>query len=361
MNENSPDSSATPAFISQAIEASIKIGLLFLLVNWCFDIVRPFIVPIVWGLIIAVASYPGFLKWRALLGNRNTLASFTITLFALSLLIIPTIILSTSLYDSAQLLANNLEKGNLDIPDPSLSVKEWPLIGEKVYQLWLEAANNIEGTLRKISPQLSIAGQWLLGKLGSFGGGILQFIIALVLAGVFLTGADKGKNFFGQIASRLAGDAGLSYLKLSANIVQSVTQGILGVAIIQGVLAGLGFAVMDMPAAGLLAFLVLFLSVIQVGPTIVLLPVGIYMLGEVDTLPGVLFLIWCIGVGILDNILKPILLSRGVDVPMSVVFIGAIGGFISMGIIGLFVGAVILTLSYALFDTWLKTNFDSEN
>ena len=183
---------------------------------------------------------------------------------------------------------------------------------------------------------------------------MLQFILALIIAGVFLTGADKAKAFSHKIAANLAGNEGVRYLSLSGNIVQSVTQGILGVAFIQGILAGIGFTVMDVPAASLLAFMVLFLSVIQVGPTIILLPVGIYMLGETETVPGILFLIWCIGVGIMDNFLKPILLSRGVDVPMSVVFIGAIGGFISMGIIGLFVGAVILTLSYSLFETWLK-------
>ena len=228
------------------------------------------------------------------------------------------------------------------------------MIGEKVFHYWSQAANNLEGTLKQLSPQLKSVGQWLLLRLGSVGGGMLEFIIALIIAGVFLTGADKGKAFGRKIAISLAGEEGIRYLLLSSTIVKSVTQGILGVAFIQAILAGIGFAVMDVPAAALLAFLVLFLSVIQIGPTLILLPVGIYMLGESSTITGVLFLIWCIGVGLVDNILKPIILSRGVDVPMSVVFIGAIGGFISMGIIGLFVGAVILTLSYSLFENWLE-------
>ncbi|NRB39219.1 MAG: AI-2E family transporter [Pseudomonadales bacterium] len=343
-------------FTKHAIEACIRIGLIFMLVAWCFDIVKPFILPIVWAMIIAVATYPLFLRWRAFLGERNKLAAITLTLFALSLIVVPAVILSTGLYESAQILAINLEKGNLDIPDPNNSVKEWPLVGEKLYAFWAQAANNIEGTLKQLAPQLKTFGQWLFGRLGSVGGGMLQFIIALIIAGVLLTGADKGKVFGHRIATGLAGNAGKDYLLLAGNIVQSVTQGILGVALIQGILAGIGFTVMDVPGASLLAFLVLFLSVIQVGPTLILLPVGIYMLGETSTVTGVLFLIWCIAVGLIDNILKPILLSRGVDVPMSVVFIGAIGGFISMGIIGLFVGAVILTLSYSLFDAWLKSS-----
>ena len=346
--------SSSQKFTQQAIEASIRIGLIFVLVAWCFDIIKPFILPLVWAMIIAVASYPLFVSWRHCLGNRNKLAAITLTVFALALMVAPAILLSTGLYESAQILADNLDKGNLDIPDPNQNVKTWPLIGEKVFHYWSQAANNLEGTLKQLSPQLKSVGQWLLLRLGSVGGGMLEFIIALIIAGVFLTGADKGKAFGRKIAISLAGEEGIRYLLLSSTIVKSVTQGILGVAFIQAILAGIGFAVMDVPAAALLAFLVLFLSVIQIGPTLILLPVGIYMLGESSTITGVLFLIWCIGVGLVDNILKPIILSRGVDVPMSVVFIGAIGGFISMGIIGLFVGAVILTLSYSLFENWLE-------
>ena len=340
---------------SQVIEICIKVGILAILASWCFIIVSPFLMPIIWGVIIAVASYPIFVRWQSMLGGRPKIAAFSLTFFALLLLLIPTVNLSAGLFNSAQIIAANLQgESPLQLLQPNEGIKQLPLVGDALYQTWVTASQNMRSTIAHVTPMLKSTGQWILGSLGSFGSSLLQFIIAIILAGFLLAQAESGINLARLFSKKVADDKGDHYIAMAGDTIQSVTLGILGVAIIQSLLAALGFVIMDIPAAGLLALLVLFFSVIQIGPMIILAPVAIYTFMHVSTVPGVIFAIWCLVVGLLDNAMKPILLSRGVDVPMPVIFIGAIGGFLSMGIIGLFVGAVVLTVSYSLFEAWLK-------
>ena len=341
------------AFVNNALEATIRIGLLVLLAAWCFEIVKPFVIPIAWGIIIAVGAYPAFLSLRRRLGGRRVLSATLITLVGLLVLIVPTVMLSGTLIDSAQGLAEGLQEGTIAVPPPSERVKEWPMVGEKLYAYWTQASENLAATLAKIAPQLKAVGSWLLSTAAGAGFAILQFVIAIVLAGVFLANAEAGGKATYAIAARLAEEKGAEFAKLAESTVRSVTRGILGVALIQSLLIGVGFLVMDIPGAGLWVLLCLILSVVQIGPFPVVLPVLIYVFSTADTVPAVLFLIWSLLVGSVDNVLKPILLGRGVEVPMAVIFVGAIGGFIASGIIGLFVGAVVLVLGYKLFLAWL--------
>lgn len=341
-------------FMSKALEATIRIGVLFLLAAWCFDIVKPFIIPIVWGIIIAVAAYPGFLRLRMTLGGRNGLAAALVTLLGLVILITPMIMLSGTLIGSAQQLARGFQEGTIAVPPPPESVKGWPVFGERLAAFWLQASQNLAATAAKIAPQLKAVGSFLLSTAAGAGFGILQFVIAIVIAGVLLARAEVGSRVASGIAIRLAGEKGAELADLAEATVRSVTRGILGVSFIQSLLAGLGFMVMGIPGAGLWALLCLLLSVVQIGIMPITVPILIYVFSTADTVPAVVFLVWSIFVGTLDNILKPVLLGRGVQVPMVVIFIGAIGGFISKGIIGLFVGSVVLALGYKLFLAWLN-------
>jgi predicted PurR-regulated permease PerM len=227
------------------------------------------------------------------------------------------------------------------------------VVGEKLYALWEQASANLAETLAKLAPQFKALGSWLLSTAAGAGFAILQFLIAIVIAGVMLANSEAGGRATRAVARRLAGDQGEGFARLAEATVRSVARGILGVALIQFLLIALGFVVMDIPGAGLWALLCLILSVIQIGPFPVVLPVLIYAFSTSDTVPAVLFLIWNLFAGSVDNVLKPVLLGRGVEVPMAVIFVGAIGGFISSGIIGLFVGAVVLVLGYKLFLAWL--------
>lgn len=339
--------------VATALEAVVRIGILVLLVAWCFSIIQPFFIPIAWGMIIAVSAYPGYLKLRSLFGGRGKLAATTLVILALVLLMVPALMLSETLVDAAQGLAKGFQEGTLTVPPPPQAVRDWPLVGEGLSNLWAQASENLAATVAKLAPQLKAAGGWLLSTAAGAGFGLLQFLLAIIIAGIFLANAEASGAFAYALAARLAGERGADFATLAEATVRSVTRGILGVALIQSILAGIGFMAIGIPGAGLWALLCLLLSTVQIGIFPITLPIVIYVLATADPVPAVLFVIWSLFVGTIDNILKPILLGRGVGVPMAVIFVGAIGGFITSGIIGLFVGAVILVLGYKLFLAWL--------
>jgi predicted PurR-regulated permease PerM len=339
--------------VATALEATVRIGILILLVAWCFSIVRPFFIPIAWGVIIAVSAHPGYLKLRGLVGGRSGLAATTLVILGIVLLMVPAVMLSGTLVDTAQGLAKGFQDGTLAVPPPPESVRDWPLVGEALSTFWSQASGNLMAAVQKIAPQLKAVGGWLLSTAAGAGFGILQFIVAIIIAGVFLANAKASGAFARTLAVRLAGERGADFAELAEATVRSVTRGILGVALIQSILAGIGFMAIGLPGAGLWALLCLLLSTVQIGIFPITIPIVIYVLATADTVPAILFVIWSLFVGSIDNVLKPILLGRGVQVPMAVIFVGAIGGFITSGIIGLFVGAVVLVLSYKLFLAWL--------
>jgi len=352
-NSSNQSLNADGQFLNRAVEATIRIGIIVALAAWCFEIVKPFIIPIIWGMIIATAAFPGYRRLRALLGERAGLAAALFTVLLLILLIVPAILLTDTLVDGAQWLAKGINDGTLKIPPPPESVATWPLIGDLLYPFWELASSNLEDALHQITPYLSKFSTQLLSIGARAGLEILLFVVAIVIAGVLLANSNDCHYAARAIARRLAGERGVHFADLAEVTVRSVSRGILGVAIIQSLLAGLGFLAAGVPGAGLWALLCLLLAVIQVGPALVLIPVVVYVFSTASTLTAVVFLIWSVFVGVLDNILKPVLLGRGVDVPMVVIFAGAIGGFLSMGIIGLFVGSIILVLSYTLILVWL--------
>jgi predicted PurR-regulated permease PerM len=342
-------------FLNRALEAAIRISLVALLVLWCFDIVRPFIIPVIWGVIIAIAAYPGYLQLRKYLGGRSKLAAVLTSIILLVMVLGPTIMLTGTLVESTRGIADDLSDGSLTIPPPAESIREWPLIGEDLDRFWRLASHNTDAALKKIEPQLKTMGAWLLATAAGAGYAILQFIVAIVIAGVLMPNAGGGYNAAQRIATRLTGERGSEIADLAEATVRSVARGILGVALIQALLAGIGFIVAGVPGAGLWALLCLLLSAAQIGIFVIVIPVIIYLFNTADLVVAIGFLIWSIPVGLLDNILKPILLGRGVKTPMVIIFIGAIGGFIASGIIGLFIGAVVLALSWELFLAWLNT------
>jgi predicted PurR-regulated permease PerM len=200
----------------------------------------------------------------------------------------------------------------------------------------------------------------LLSTAAGVGPGLLQFILAILIAVAMLAKAQGAYQFLQALARRIVGARGDDFATLAIATIRSVAQGVLGVALIQAILAGVAMLVMGVPGAGLWALLVLLLAVVQLPPLLILGPVMIYVFASAETVPAVLFMIWGILVNVSDIFLKPMLLGRGVDVPMLVILIGAIGGVMSSGIIGLFVGAVVLALGYKLFIAWLTQDFDAD-
>ncbi|HFD81591.1 MAG TPA: AI-2E family transporter [Gammaproteobacteria bacterium] len=342
-------------FQRRAVDAAIRISLLAGLVVWCFNIVRPFLLPVLWGAILAVAIYPLFLRLRALLGGREKLASVLITLVALAILITPTVMLTDSLVHRSKNLAAEIEAGTLSVPPPPAKVRQWPVVGERLYEAWSLSSTNLEAALEQFKPQVAAASKFLLRTAAGAGKGILMFVVSILIAGALLVYARNSSAAMETIATRLLGDkAGRELVDIAGATIRSVAQGVLGVALIQAVLASIGLIVMGVPYAGLWTLLVLLLAIVQLPPLLILAPIIVYVFSVADTTPAILFMIWSTLVSVSDAFLKPLFLGRGMDIPMLVVLMGAIGGMILSGIIGLFVGAVVLAVGYTLFVAWLE-------
>jgi len=349
---NSPEHTTNST--AQAIEVAIRLGLIFLILAWCLKILTPFLSIVVWGAIIAVALNKPFLKLVEKLGGKRKLAVLLFAIIGIAIILVPVISLSSSMVEGATKLGTEIKAGTIAIPAPPGYVQEWPLIGEKTYAFWLQASQDLGAVLEQYPHQLVSAGNKLLHFAAGVGIGVLQFLISFIIAAVFLMNADGARSSLQRLANRLSGQQGEELLDMSISTIRSVAVGVIGIAFIQALLGGLGMMFAGVPAAGLLAIVVLVLAIAQLPPILVLGPVAFYVFSAESTTVSVMFLVWSILVSSSDMVLKPLFLGRGVDVPMLVILLGAIGGMITSGIVGLFIGAIILALGYKLFGAWVQ-------
>jgi predicted PurR-regulated permease PerM len=341
------------ALSREVVEAAVQIGILVAVVGWCVWIVLPFVVPVIWAIVIAVAVHPLHLKIARTLGGRPTASAALLTVIGLAILIVPTVGVSGSAIETGTSLARSMADGKLHVPPPPEGVAEWPIVGKPIDQLWTTATANLADALVELRPQLEVVGAWLLSSLGGFGAAFIQFVISVAIAGALLARAPESTRIARAISRRLSEEHGDAAIAMSVATVRSVANGVLGIAIFQAILAGAGMAIAGVPYAGIWALLVLVAAVVQLPPLLILGPIIIWVFSAASTAVAVIFAIWSVAVSLSDAALKPLLLGRGVDVPMFVILLGAIGGMITSGIIGLFLGAVVLALGYKLFLGWL--------
>lgn len=338
------------------IQLAIRLGLLAFLIYWTFVLIRPFVPILAWSMVLAVALYPVFNLLSGRLGGRPRLAATIITVINLGIVIGPATWLGLSAVEGVKELAGHLTAGNLVVPSPPESVKNWPLIGSPLYELWNQASNNIRAALREVAPHLKPLAGTMLGLAGNAGVGTLKFILSVVLAGfLFPYGSQlvaAGRGFL----YRIVPDQSEHFLDLAGTTIRAVSQGVIGIAIIQALLAGLGFKLAGIPGAGLLAFAVMILAIVQIGGAIVFLPVVIWIWTDKDFNTALLLTVFFCVVGVLDNVLKPLVMSRGLTTPTLVIFIGVIGGTLAHGIVGLFVGPIILSVAWELTAAWIRTD-----
>lgn len=349
---NSDTLLSTDNFPNTAIETAIKLGIIFLLASLCLRILEPFLMPVFWGIIIAVAIYPLYLKLKNILGGREKLAAMIYTLLTLAILITPTIIIANSLIDVSHTVQQKLEADGLHIPPPEESVKQWPVIGEKVYDTWNMAATDLDKTLERFSPQIKQAVKTGLSAVAGASVAVLQFVFSIIISGVLVVNAEASYRLSKTIFRRLAGE-GASYTETAIGTIRSVAQGVLGIALFQATLAALGMYIMDVPGWGFWSFLVLVVAIAQLPSLLILGPVAAYLFSVTETTPAVIFTIYSVIVSMSDSFLKPFVLGRGINTPVLVILLGAIGGMLLSGIIGLFTGAVILALGYELLVKWI--------
>lgn len=346
--------------ISTAIEIAVNLFLIFIIMAWCLQIVSPFISIIVWAAVIAISMYKPFLKLQALLGGKKKLTLALFTLLGLAVVLVPGWLFVDSIVNSAQDATTAFETGEFHVTPPNESVKDWPIVGNKVYASWSQAASNFEAWLGANAEVLRTVVGGLFKKMAGIGVGVLQFAISVLIAMAFLASADKISGGMQLLFRRLVGDKTEDFMKLTTATVTSVTVGVLGISFIQAFLAGLGMAVVGVPAAGILALVVLIVCIAQLPPWLILFPVIFYVFSVESSTVASIFAVWAVIVSFLDMVLKPIFLGRGVEAPMLVILLGAIGGMIMSGIIGLFVGAIVLALGYKLLEAWLVMDQEEE-
>ncbi len=351
---NDRQSAPDPAFLKNAMAAFVQIAAVVLLLSWCFQIVAPFINVMVWALIMAVAIFPLHLKLAGWLGGRNKLSAILIAVVGLAILVVPTLAMTGSTVDFLGSAADELKGGAIELPPPTDQVKEWPVIGERAFDAWTSASQDLEATINHFGPQLAAIGKSMLGFIGHGAVTVILFVISLLIAGAFLLSADKGYEACCRVASSIAGDRGKELTDLAVATIRSVAKGVLGVAIIQGLMAQIVLMIWSVPGAGIWAGLVLALGIMQLPPILILGPIAVWVFSTADPLSATVFLVLSIVVSFADAVLKPLFLGRGMDIPMLVILLGAIGGAVSFGIIGLFVGSVVLAMGYTIFSSWIR-------
>lgn len=342
------------------IDVYIKILLLSLLLIWSFYIVKPFITLIVWSIILAVALHPLYEKLlKTTKGKKKGLVTSVFILILVALIIIPTINLTGSIIDSGRELYQSFDEGTLKIPPPAENVQEWPLIGEKLYTNWSSASSNLEDFIIKYKDEISNSLGWLFSSFAGLMGSVALGLFALIIAGVFMSSADAGYRSGVNFANRLAAGKGEEFMTMCVSTIRSVVKGILLVAIIQAALAYMGFIVIGLPGASLFALLVLVLAIVQIPALLAMIPAIAIVFSYADTTPAIIFTIYAILVALSDNFLKPMLLGKGLETPMLVILIGALGGMMLQGILGLFIGPVVLALGYQIYSTWVAEGADT--
>ena len=339
----------------ELIDVLIRAGLIAALVILCFQIFNPFLHLMLWAMILAITLYPLQVRLKSRLGNKDGLTATLIVVIAIGILTVPIYLLGDSITRSVDGALDTVKSGDFHIPPPAESVATWPLVGKPIYNFWLQATADLTGMLLKVAPQLKDVSLSLLAKLAGLGLGLLMFLVALILAGIFMAYGENGERSALRIVSRLTGqDKALQIARLCTATIRAVAQGVVGIAFIQMLLIGIGFVLMGIPGAGILALLVLLLGIMQLPTTLITLPVIVFVfLTDGASLATIVFAIYAFVSGLADNVLKPLLLGRGVDVPMPVVLIGALGGMVTGGIIGLFISPVILAVGYKLFWQWV--------
>lgn len=342
------------AFEQRFTQTVIRLALLALLAFLCLRVLQPFINPIIGGIVVAIALHTPYEKLTRAIGGRKGLGATILVGVILLALILPAIALGANLVQTAADLSDQFTAEDLKVPPPPEAVAEWPVVGHRIYDLWGAASRNLESVVEKLGPYVKDMGLWLVETVGDLGWGLLMFIVAIVIGGALLPVRDAGVETTRKVATIVAGARGPELADLVAASVQSVIRGVIGVAVIQSVLAGLGMLVVGVPGAGLWALLILILAVIQLPPTLILIPIIIYVFATSSTVTAVLFMIWALLVGASDNVLKPLLMGRGSKTPMLVLFMGSLGGFIAGGLLGLFIGAVVLSMGYTVFMAWVN-------
>ena len=335
------------------VEIVIKLTALSLLIILCIAIFAPFLTPVLWGSILAIALAPLYHKIRKRVGGKKIIAAVILAGLILLLILIPGFWLADSLIGGVLELGKQIREGTFNIPAPGDQLADWPLIGSKLQDLWQSAHNNLEAFLVKYREPILQFGAKVFDALVHVGVDMVLLVISILIAGVLLVYSEAAEPAIQRLMVKLMGESGSDVGRMTALTVQNVAKGILLISFLQAILAGIVIALAGIPFPGLWASIMLVLAIIQLSPALVSIPLIVYLYTIQDPLAATIWTILLLIITFSDNLLKPYLMGKGTGMPMLVIFIGAIGGMLLMGFIGLFTGAVILSVGYRLFLLWL--------
>jgi predicted PurR-regulated permease PerM len=357
-----PDYEFENRIASRLLDVLIRAALIGVMAALCYVVFAPFLTLMVWALILAVTLYPLHRSLARKIGGRQGLAATIVVVIGGLLIVTPAALLMNSFGSSVYDFVGAVQHNTLVIPAPPAGIEEWPIVGKKLNGVWSKAHSDLPGLVESMQPKVGELARKALSIVASIGVGMLQFIASFIVAGILMAYGEAGTRGSRAIFGRIAGsERGEYFAKLSTATIRAVAQGVIGIAFVQATLVGLALLVAHVPWAGVLAAITLVLSVAQVPALIVILPaIGyIWSSGNYSSGAAITYTILLVLSGMADNILKPLMLGRGVDAPMPVILLGALGGMATGGILGMFVGATLLALGYQIFMSWVATNPDS--
>lgn len=340
---------------AENIDVAIRFGLLALLAYWSWEVIAPFLTILLWSAILAVALYPLFDRLKAWL-KRPKLSAALVTLLCLLVVVAPVAWLGLGMISGIKFLAKEFDSGLPSLPMPPQRIKDWPLVGEQVFQFWTRAVVDLKAQLVELVPVFKPVAGWLLNVASNVLVGLLKFLVSIVVAGFLFCPGPRLVEIFAQLMDRILRPHGMEMVQLAGATIRNVSRGVIGVSLLQSLLAGAGFLAAGIPGAGILAFGSLLLGIVQIGPAILFLPIIVWSWMSMDTLHALMFTAYMVPVGLVDNLLKPILMARGLVTPMPVIVIGVIGGTMAYGIIGLFFGPIILSVAWEIGAAWMSQN-----
>ena len=338
--------------VARIVLVVLFIGLMIVSSLW---ILQPFLGALIWATMIVVATWPLMLKVQEALGGRRGAAVTVMTLAMLFLLVAPLTVAILTVIDRRDEIVNMVATlSTLDVPPPPAWIQDVPLVGSRLAEEWQRLATiGTEELATQAAPYIRQALSWFAGQAGGLGLMVLHFILTLVIAAILYANGEAAANGVRRFGRRLAADRGENAVVLSGQAIRAVALGVIVTAVVQSAAAGLGLAVAGIPYAAVLTTIIFVLCIAQIGPILVLIPAVAWVYWSGDTLWGTLLLIYSVAVGLLDNVLRPILIRRGADLPLLLIFAGVIGGLIGFGVIGLFVGATVLAVTYRLLEAWI--------
>jgi len=337
----------------------LAVLLIAALIGTSFWVLRPFLLALVWATMIVVATWPLMLKVQTAL-RRRWLAVMVMTAAMLVVFIVPLTLAIQSVVENSDTITQTVRGlATREIPPPPEWVAKIPLVGTQISEHWQGvAAGGKEGLASRLAPYAGDAARWLASQFGDIGLLVVHFLLTVAIAAILYAHGETASESAISFGRRLAGDRGERVVRLAGQAIRGVALGVVVTALVQTVLAGLGLAIVGVPYAALLTAVILFLCIAQIGPLIVLAPAIIWLFWIDATGRGTLLLVWSLVVGPIDNVLRPILIRRGADLPMQLIFAGVIGGLLAFGMIGLFVGPVMLAVTYTLLREWMSEQND---